>query len=276
VSYDALPASLQPADYGTRAQPSGRVWPSVENSLQVVGSAFLAVALYAAVSGQLDFGKPAKSPAVENPEQVATPAKTAAQTDGASDAKALPPPSHYASAQSPFPVPLPTTYGVYAAHNGQLTELEPLPVRVPDLRVTISLPITKPSSVTLPDGKVAFVIFRRDLLMNAPDKVPVRVVAQVKRELTFKAGKAITTPIEGDWRIRGNTFDFKVSPVVHNREMIIVQSDAELTLPPGRYALNLYGIGYDFAVAGPITSPMQCLERAETVERMAYSECRTP
>ena len=32
-------------------------------------------------------------------------------------------------------------------------------------------------------------------------------------------------------------------------------------LPPGRYALVLKGLAYDFTVAGPITDPRQCLER---------------
>jgi hypothetical protein len=47
-------------------------------------------------------------------------------------------------------------------------------------------------------------------------------------------------------------------------------------LPAGRYALAFGGFGYDFSVAGPVTAPAQCMERAETVNGMIYSECRNP
>ena len=88
-------------------------------------------------------------------------------------------------------VPLPTEYGVYAVANGRLTELDLLPIKAPDQRVAVSASISTPSRVHLPKGQLQFVIFRRDLVANAPDRVSVRVVARVARALTFSsAGNA--------------------------------------------------------------------------------------
>ena len=77
---------------------------------------------------------------------------------------------------------LPTVYGVYAVSGGKLFALGPLPIKVPDSRVGISAMISEPSHVTVSDGKLAFVIYRRDLASSAPTEVFVRVVAHVERE----------------------------------------------------------------------------------------------
>ena len=83
--------------------------------------------------------------------------------------------------QAALDIPLPTEYGVYAIANGQLTELDLLPIRAPEQRVAVSASISTPSRVHLPSGRLQFVIFRRDLVTNAPDRVSVRVVARVAR-----------------------------------------------------------------------------------------------
>jgi hypothetical protein len=82
-------------------------------------------------------------------------------------------------------LPLPTVYGVYAVSGGELHELEPLVGRVPDPRVMISFPIKTPSRNTLPDGKLTFIIYRRDIANSAPDHVAVRVIAKIKRAMKF-------------------------------------------------------------------------------------------
>ena len=74
-------------------------------------------------------------------------------------------------------IPIPGAYGVYALTNGQLTELEPLPIKVPDQRVFGA--ISTASKTKLPNGRIQFIVFRRDQVNNAPEKVVVRVVAQV-------------------------------------------------------------------------------------------------
>src|ERR1700681_4193928 len=100
-----------------------------------------------------------------------------------------------ADSQGSSPFPLPTDYGVYALNDAKLSELNLLQEQVPDKRIAMSTPINQPSRTTLPDGKARFVVFRRDLVGSAPDRIEGRVVARVVRALTFDAkGKASFTP----------------------------------------------------------------------------------
>ena len=173
-------------------------------------------------------------------------------------------------------LPVPTEYGAFAVINGKLNELEPLPIRVPDSRVAISAAISAPSRTHFPAAQLQFVIFRRDLLNNAPDRVPVRVVAQVMRALTFDtAGHPKTTNLEQSWVIRNNSYTMKVAPLGDNPEMIVIRPDpANFVFPAGRYALVLKGVGYDFTVDGPVTDTAHCLERTDALNVPIYSECR--
>ncbi len=173
-------------------------------------------------------------------------------------------------------LPVPTEYGAFAIVNGKLNELEPLPIKVPDSRVAISAAISAPSRTHFPAGQLQFVIFRRDLLNNAPDRVPVRVVAQVMRALTFDAaGHPKTTNLEQSWVIRNNSYEMRVAPLGDNPEMIVIRSDpAGFIFPAGRYALVLKGVGYDFTVDGPVTDMAHCLERTDALNVPIYSECR--
>jgi hypothetical protein len=172
--------------------------------------------------------------------------------------------------------PLPTDYGVYAVNNDKLSELNLLPEQVPDKRIAMSTPINQPSQTTLPDGKVKFVVFRRDLAGSAPDRIEVRVVARVTRALTFDAkGKASFLPISDAWNIRNLSFEFRVRPLAGNPEMLMVQSEkADFALPAGRYVLALKNQGYDFTVAGKVTEPSQCLERTDAANGTFYSDCQ--
>ncbi len=173
-------------------------------------------------------------------------------------------------------IPIPTEYGAYALANGQLTELEQLPIRVPDSRVGISAEISRPSQTHLSVGRFQFVIFRRDLMNNAPDRVSVRIVARVKRALTFDSGgNAKMTNMEQSWVIRSNSYQMRVAPFGDNPEMIVIRSDpADFVFPAGRYALVLKGVGYDFTVDGPQTDTAHCLERTDALHAPIYSECR--
>jgi hypothetical protein len=171
----------------------------------------------------------------------------------------------------------PTVYGVYAVSGGKLFTLDPLPIKVPDPRVGISAMITEPSHVTVPDGKMAFVLYRRDLASSAPTEAFVRVVARVERGTKFNAaGPPTLEKIDGQWAIRNKSYDFKVSPIDDNPEMIVLHSeDPNLVLSAGRYALAIAGHGYDFTVAGQMTDTAHCLERTDVVGGTVYSECRT-
>jgi hypothetical protein len=225
------------------------VWPLI----QLIGLAIFCLALYMAVAGRLDV--------------------QSAQTRQAIGPEA--PQSPSVERRRPSGLPLPSTYGVYAISNGQLNELQALPIRAPDARVQLSAEINKPSSTVLPDGKIVFVLFRRELLNSAPQKVAIRVVARVASTLTFSSGKAAAAKPDASWHIRGNSYDFQVSPVNENHEMVVVRpEDPDFMFPSGRYALIFAGLAYDFTVDGPITDPTQCLESFEAVNGLVFTECR--
>jgi hypothetical protein len=176
------------------------------------------------------------------------------------------------------PFPLPSDYGVYALNNNALSELSMLQERVPDKRVAMSTPISQPSRTTLADGKARFVLFRRDLAGNAPERIDVRVVARVMRALTFDArGKPSFTPVSDAWNIRNISYEFRVRPLPGNPEMLLVQpAAADFVLPAGRYVLALSDQAYDFTVPGEVTDPAQCLERTDAANGEFYSACQKP
>jgi hypothetical protein len=91
--------------------------------------------------------------------------------------------------------------------------------------------------------------------------------------MRFVDGKPITSPIEGAWRVRSKSYEFKVAPLAGNPEMVLIQPDPEFAFPAGRYALVFNGIGYDFSVPGAVTSLAHCLEQAEMVNGTVLSEC---
>jgi hypothetical protein len=179
---------------------------------------------------------------------------------------------------SPLPFPIPSDYGVYALNDGTLSELQLLSERVPDKRIAISTPVSEPSRTTLTDGKVRFILYRRDLAGNAPERMDVRIVARVMRAVTFDAkGKPGYTPVSDAWNIRSVAYELRVRPIAGNPEMLMVQPEkADFALPPGRYALALKDQGYDFTVAGKVTDVAQCLERTDAANGVFYSECQKP
>jgi hypothetical protein len=119
------------------------------------------------------------------------------------------------------------------------------------------------------------VVFRRDLVALAPERVDVRVVAKVVRALTFDAkGKVSFASVNDAWNIRNIFHEFRVRPIPGNPEMLLVQPEkADFALPSGRYVLVLRNQGYDFTVAGEMNDPAQCLERTEAANGIFYSDC---
>jgi hypothetical protein len=159
---------------------------------------------------------------------------------------------------------MPREYGAYAISNGQLTQLDVLPIRVPDERVAISSIISTRSRTHLPAGQ-----------NSAPDRVFVRVVAQVARALTFDSrGKPTTHDVENSWVVRSNSYQVRVAPIADHPEMIVIRPDTDLVFPAGRYALVLKGVAYDFIIDGPLTDPAHCLERTDALNAPVYTECR--
>ena len=171
--------------------------------------------------------------------------------------------------------PVPAEYGAYAVVDGRLIELEQLAIRVPDPRVAISAAFAVPSRSHLPSSPNEFVVFRKDLLNGAPDRVAVRVVAKVTKALSFDAsGKPKTSNVEQSWVIRNNAYSMRVGPLPENPEMVMVRSEQpSLSLPAGRYVLVVKGVGYDFTVDGTVTDSAHCLERTEALNAPIYSEC---
>ena len=241
----------QPGPEAERARRRVWLWFITWPMIQLVGPILFCVALYLAFTGHLGpLGSAPKSQEANSAEQ--------------------------ATRVQPSGLPLPTAFGVYAMSNGMLNELDTLPIKVPDPRVALSAEIKQPSRVVLPDGRVVFIVFRRDLVNSAPQKVAVRVVARVARAVTLTVGKAVSTDLDSSWRIRANAYDFKVSPLPENREMIAIRPEEDdFSLPAGRYALALGGAGYDFSVDGPVTAAAQCLESFEALNGPVFSECRS-
>ena len=175
-------------------------------------------------------------------------------------------------------IPLPSSYGVYALSDGKLTTLDLFPLKIPDSRVAMSALVSTPSQAHLSAGPLQFVVYRRDLANDSPDRVAVRVVAQVKRALTFGAGgNATYTNVEQSWVVRSNSYDMSVTPVADNPAMVVIRPQkAEFVLPAGRYALVVKREAYDFTVDGPIRDPAHCLERTDALGAAVYSECPHP
>jgi hypothetical protein len=177
------------------------------------------------------------------------------------------------------PSPLvPTSYGIYAVSEDKLYELEPLPGRAPDIRIAVSPMITTPSRAVLPNGRLRFVVFRRDSASSAADHAEVRVIAKIVRATSFdKAGKPIVSAAEDNWVIRNISIPYRTAPSRDNPDMYEIHgADEDSALSPGRYALILKGQAYDFSVAGTVTDTKQCLEQLAAANGAFYSECQKP
>ena len=242
---------------------------------QLILAAVIGLAIFVAIDAQsilnrLGLSLPNRSPQINAIDQVATQQSVAGERQSSTVN------SYDTARPHAAEIPTPSEYGAYAVVNGKLTELGQLPIKVPDPRVAISAPITVPSQAHLSSGQFQFVVFRRDLKDNAPDRVSVRVVAQVMRALTFdNKGHAKTTDVEQSWVIRNHSYQMRVAPIGDNPEMIVIRSDpADFVFPAGRYALVLKGVGYDFTVEGKVTDLAHCLERTDALNAPVYSECR--
>jgi hypothetical protein len=260
----------QAADAKTARAPAGRTplarpgsWRDTGQLARGVAVVLLAVALCVVLDRQFGlFGRHDAAPAT-------------AQAPAAPTSASAPVPAPAAAAPT---LPLPGVYGIYALGAGKLYELEAIPGRVPDQKVFMSTAIKTPSRTVLPDGQVAFIVYRRDLAANAPDRVSVRVIARVMRAMSFStAGQANTASLEDQWTIRSNAYELRVAPVSEHPEMLMLRPEVpDFALPAGRYGLVLKGQAYDFSIAGAVTDPAQCLERIEAANGAFYSECRNP
>jgi hypothetical protein len=257
-----------------RGPQSDRTRPDLWWWVQLASAALIGVCIYAVMLLRSDLF----FAGVKNYSQTAPMSQSVAVASIAPNGSGLSTPGAvHSSAERALGFPLPSVYGVYAVSAGKLYELDQLAMRVPDPRVRISAMISEPSHVTVSDGKINFIIYRRDLAASAPLEVFVRVVAQVKQEMKFSSGgPPRISNINGQWAVRSKSYEYRVAPVEDIPEMVVLRpGDPQLTLSPGRYALVLGGQGYDFTVSGKLTDVTQCLERTDVVGGDVYSECRT-
>jgi hypothetical protein len=188
----------------------------------------------------------------------------------------LQPEANLAVAEPRKPSLSPRAYGVYSESGEKLYELQALPGKAPDLRIAISAAIIRPAGTIVPDGKLKFVVFLRNPASGGSDNnIDVRIVARVKRTTSFSAaGKPVIEDGEITWVIRNISIPFRAVPVKDDPQMFEIEPrDPDLTLTPGRYALVVAGIAYDFAVDGRITDKRQCLEQLNATNGMFYAEC---
>jgi hypothetical protein len=205
---------------------------------------------------------------VNQPAPVSPKAQTASRAEPASTAT---------EPKAAVPSPLvPTSFGIFAISGGKLHELDVMPGRAPDARIAISSLITTPSRATLPDGYASFIVYRRDSATNAADRAEVRLIARIEKEASFdKDGKQVITVIDDNWVMRNISLPYRTAPKKDNPDMYEIRSEnSDVPLSPGRYALVVKGLAYDFTVAGPVTDPRQCLERLVANNGRFYSECR--
>jgi hypothetical protein len=181
---------------------------------------------------------------------------------------------------TPVPPPptrvLPTDYGIYALIDDKsLAELNATGVMAPDMRIAISAAFKKPDRPRLPNGRVKFIVFRRDVANVIPARAEVRVMAKIAREYSSDAAGKTPNNADDFGVIRNVAYPFRVSPIPGAPEMYELHaSDSELNLPPGYYVLSLGTQAYYFQVDGEITDPRHCLERVVTGNGTFYAPCK--
>lgn len=181
---------------------------------------------------------------------------------------------------TPAPPPptrvLPTDYGIYALIDDKsLAELNATGVMAPDMRIAISPEFKKPDRPHLPNGRVKFIVFRRDAANVIPERVEVRVVAKIAREFSTDAAGKNLGGGEDVGVIRNFSYPFRVSPIPGKPEMYELHTgDSGLELAPGHYVLSLGPQAYYFQVDGEITDPRQCLERVVAGNGTFYAPCK--
>jgi hypothetical protein len=263
---DAARPSQQP-NQARRTRRSG-----VINPIRRLAVAFVVIALAGAVIAYLpdlrsQFIAPSQRPPAAQTEAVPGPHESQTSAPPAAPQATVPEAAQTSAA-------LPTTFGVYALSEGQLQELKPLAGKIPDRRVAISAAMTSSNAATVASGDVKFIVFRPDIAIDASG-AEVRVMAKVSRTMGVDgSGKAAMVNATGSWVIRSMSFPYKAGPVDDQPRMFSLQPENEgFTLPPGRYALVVKGVGYDFTIAGDVTDPNQCVERINATNGGFYSPC---
>ena len=172
--------------------------------------------------------------------------------------------------------PKPQFFGVYAVNGGRLTELLP-----PEGRQQYEpgdVTITDPAKAHFSDGKISFLVYRRDVTTSAPEFVNVLIEARVARTVAVDFNKRITkvTPVSGVWKLRIYGYKLRVKPRA-NRDTIIIQSATpDFSFASGRYALQFNNADYEFVVGSETTADRQhCVDQIVMGGNISYHECET-
>jgi hypothetical protein len=289
-SYLVNPADFVNPNATSRTQAAPRRKPSVMSGLkvtfQLAVAAVAVAALYFAVWGRNGPVQTAGEIQLAGAgiPRIQTGAAPEPPADGISTGAAAPlpagplPEAPVAAAAEPAPAfPLPDAYGVYAVRDNQLIALEQVQATPVDPRTPNQLEITRPGRIVSATSKLAFLVFRRDLISNAPEKVSVHIAARIAHSMNFdSAGQAVvTTPKTDTWLIRDKGYELRAQPLRGSAEMIMLRPEnPEFSFPPGRYELMLDGQAYDFVIAGEVTDPAHCVEGVVTVRGPDFYECK--
>jgi hypothetical protein len=290
-SYLVNPADFVNPNATSRAQPAPRlrkpvVMSGLKVTFQLAVAAVAVAAFYFAVwgrNGPLQTAGEIQLAGAGIPRIQSAPAPEP-PADGISTGAAAPLPAGplpeapvAAAAEPALAFPLPDAYGVYAVRDNQLIALEQVQATPADPRTPNQLEITRPGRIVSATSKLAFLVFRRDLLSNAPEKVSVRVAARIAHSMNFdSAGQAVvTTPKTDTWLIRDKGYELRAEPLRGGAEMVMLHPEnPDFSFPPGRYELMLDGQAYDFVIAGEVTDPAHCVEGVVTVRGPDFYECK--
>jgi hypothetical protein len=195
-------------------------------------------------------------------------------------ASSAPAVSEPAAPKSVAPAPsrlLPTSFGVYGVSDEKLFELDMLPSKAQDMRVSMSPTVAVTKQPVLPNGRVKFIVYRREAALSIPDRAEVRIISKVVHAISFDAaGKQVVSNDDG-WYIRNISFPYRVAPIKENPAMFEIRPENDgAELSPGRYALVLKTQVFDFIVDGKSTDPRHCLERLTAANGTFVSECKGP
>jgi hypothetical protein len=250
-----------------RKSKSRKVMTWFDGLFRLVVVAVIVFAVYAVWSGRIaDYAAMVMPPAPPPPQ-------VAEATSPAVPAAAPAPPMLLPN------VPMPSVFGVYAIHDERLVRLQTVATTPVDPRTRNLLQISTPSETAFLDGRLAFTVYRRDLVSSAPETVPVKFAARIQSTMRYGPGGTLVTvkPDVDTWLIYTAGYDFRVLPVPDNPEIILIRpADPELVLPPGRYVLLINDQPYDFAVEGKVTDPRSCVEGVATPRGPVFYVCKTP
>ena len=230
---------LPPGDHlpnFTKLHPEPRSHPRLSTThflLSLAGAALLVIITYLVVERGLHDGAPSTISASPHSVDADQPLAQASRTEFA----------------------IPSTYGVYALSDGHLIELSPLSIKIPNRLIPISVAIDSTSAAKLPNGRTQFVVFRRDMANNAPEKVYVRRIVQIAQP----SRQPGVGPDENvSWTISDISYEMRVGPINGNPAMILIRPPASnFAFPAGRYALVIRSTAYDFSVEAGVTDGAQ-------------------